>query len=142
MTKKGKTVFKHQSNHFVAVFIDAIVDTRLEFFDRCLLSYMQFRFNYFQDVIKKPYFESTQTLADVFNVHRNTVSRAIQTLKELGYISVTTKKGGSNTYTNVTTQVKAVNTPVTQEIVKKVAPKVVEPDPIFDRAWETEDDPF
>jgi DNA-binding transcriptional MocR family regulator len=64
---------------------------------------MHFRFDYFTEVLKKPYFESTQTLADVFGVHRNTVSKAIQTLKSVGYIEVTTKKGGSNTYTKVTT---------------------------------------
>lgn len=148
-----KMVFKHQPNHWVdRPSIDAITDKRLDPFDRCLLLYMVFRFDYFTDVQKKPYFESTQTLADVFGVHRNTVSRAIQTLKGLGYIELTTNKGGSNTYTKVTTWLNGV-LPAGQD--KPKAPDVthmkviqkqpeVKPTPNFNDHWygESEDDPF
>jgi predicted transcriptional regulator len=131
MTQKKKTKFAHTSKHWVNVPIDALTDTRLEMFDRCLISYMKFRFQYFKDELKKDYFESTQTLADVFNVHRNTVSRAIQTLKSLGYLTVQAKSGSSNIYTDVNLQpTKVIDTPKpTQQVpveIKKPKPKVVE----------------
>ena len=108
MTKEKK-VFQHQANHWVnKPSVNAITDERLDYFDRCLLLYMCYRFDYFKDVLKKPYFESTQTLANVFNVHRNTVSKAIQTLKTVGYIDIEVKKGSSNTYTKVTTWLNGV----------------------------------
>jgi DNA-binding GntR family transcriptional regulator len=64
---------------------------------------MTYKFNYTKDVLNASYFEGVQALADVFGVHRNTVSRAIQSLKGLGYIQVTTNKGSSNVYNKVTT---------------------------------------
>lgn len=150
MAQKEKTVFKHEPDHWVTVSIDSITDERLDYFDRCLLMYMTFRFN---GMTEKgfSYFESTQTLADVFGVHRNTVSKAIQKFKEIGYVTVTTKVGGSNTYTNVTTWLNGV-TP------KKSKPKVEQtnkPAQTFTKSvptqqkplsvpcsWEDEDDPF
>lgn len=107
MTQKEKKVFKHEPDHWVAISIDSVTDQRLDYFDRCLLMYMTFRFNGMKEK-GLPYFESTQTLADVFSVHRNTVSKAIQKFKDIGYISVTSKTGGSNTYTKVTTWLNGV----------------------------------
>lgn len=106
-TTQKKKQFKHEPDHWIAVSIDSVTDQRLDCFDRCLLMYMTFRYNY-QIKEGRTYFESTQTLADVFGVHRNTVSKAIQKLKEFGYIDVTTKVGGSNTYTKVTTWLNGV----------------------------------
>jgi DNA-binding transcriptional MocR family regulator len=110
---------------------------------------MSYRFGYFKDELKKPYFESTQTLADVFGVHRNTVSKAIQTLKALGYIDITTKRGGSNTYTNVTTWLNGA-APAGSDAQKKQLPKaqgirprqVVEnkPTPQVAKNWYDDDD--
>lgn len=107
MTQKEKKVFKHEPDHWVAISIDSVTDQRLDYFDRCLLMYMTFRFNGMKEK-GLPYFESTQTLADVFSVHRNTVSKAIQKFKDIGYVSVTSKTGGSNTYTKVTTWLNGV----------------------------------
>lgn len=107
MTQKEKKAFKHEPNHWVAVSIDSVTDQRLDYFDRCLLMYMTFRFNGFVQQGME-YYESTQTLANVFGVHRNTVSKAIQKMKDIGYISVTSKVGGSNTYTKVTTWLNGV----------------------------------
>lgn len=148
MTQKEKTVFKHEPNHWVNVSIDSLTDQRLDYFDRCLLMYMTFRFNGMTEK-KLPYFESTQTLADVFGVHRNTVSKAIQKLKEIGYITVTTKVGGSNTYTNVTTWLNGVTQRKSKQTVEQAekpaqfAPKPVQtkPSPVIHN-WEDEDDPF
>ena len=93
-----------QPHHYAdRIAISAILDSRLEYFDRCLLIYMSYRFDYFKDVLNIPYMEDIQALADALSVHRNTVSRAVQTLKDLGYVTVKFKKGGTNTYTNVTT---------------------------------------
>jgi biotin operon repressor len=134
MTKEKK-VFHHQPDHWVnKPSVNAITDQRLDYFDRCLLMYMCYRFDYFNDVLKKPYFESTQTLADVFNVHRNTVSKAIQTLKTSGYINIQVKKGSSNTYTKVTTWLNGV-TPAGEDKPKHVQHKsetkqAVKPNPI------------
>jgi len=121
--KKAKKVFKHEPDLWVTVSIDSLTDQRLDYFDRCLLMYMTFRFNFMVEK-KLTYFESTQTLADVFGVHRNTVSKAIQKLKEIGYIEVTPKVGGSNTYTKVTTWLNGVTPRKTNQ------PKRVEYAPI------------
>lgn len=122
MTQKEKKVFRHEPDHWVSISIDSITDQRLDCFDRCLLMYMTFRFNYMQRE-NLPYFESTQTLADVFDVHRNTVSKAIQKFKEIGYISVMSKTGGSNTYTKVTTWLNGV-TPRKKDDAKQVIKSV------------------
>lgn len=153
MTKKEKTVFKHESDLWVMVSIDSVTDQRLDYFDRCLLMYMTFRFNGMKEN-RLPYFESTQTLADVFGVHRNTVSKAIQKFKEIGYVEVTTKVGGSNTYTKVTTWLNGITprkkgetkpkqpsisvTPTVKPIVTQ-KPKVFAPEPEWD---DVEDCPF
>lgn len=149
MTQKEKKVFKHEPNHWVAISIDSVTDQRLDYFDRCLLMYMTFRFNGMTELGLR-YYESTQTLADVFGVHRNTVSKAIQKMKDIGYISVTTKVGGSNTYTKVTTWLNGItpkksgeqkipvqqqSKPVSYNAVDTPRPKVTAP------AWE-EDCPF
>lgn len=148
MTQKEKTVFKHEPDHWVAVSVDSITDERLDYFDRCLLMYMTFRFN---GMVEKgnQYFESTQTLADVFGVHRNTVSKAIQKFKEIGYVTVTTKVGGSNIYTNVTTWLNGVtprrSKPKVEQVTKpvQVYQKQVQtkPTPVM-HGWDDEDDPF
>lgn len=122
MTQKEKKVFRHEPDHWVSISIDSITDQRLDCFDRCLLMYMTFRFNYMQRE-NLSYFESTQTLADVFGVHRNTVSKAIQKFKEIGYISVMSKTGGSNTYTKVTTWLNGV-TPRKKDDTKQVSKSV------------------
>ncbi len=149
MTQKEKKIFKHEPDHWVTISIDSITDQRLDCFDRCLLMYMTFRFNYMQRE-KLPYFESTQTLADVFGVHRNTVSKAIQKFKEIGYVTVTTKVGGSNTYTNVTTWLNGVtprkgkgDTELPAKSVKPVVKRVYEQpkqQPVYN--LDEEDDPF
>lgn len=153
MTKEKK-VFQHQPDHWVnKPSISAITDERLDYFDRCLLMYMCYRFDYFKDVLNKPYFESTQTLADVFNVHRNTVSKAIQTLKTVGYIDIQVKKGSSNTYTKVTTWLNGVvpagenqpkQSPPKPEVKQVAKPKqVVQPKSYWPESEDEDDDiPF
>ena len=147
MVQKEKKVFKHEPSHWVAVSVDSVTDQRLDYFDRCLLMYMVFRFNGMVEK-KLPYFESTQTLADVFGVHRNTVSKAIQKMKDIGYITLTTKVGGSNTYTKVTTWLNGV-VPKGSGEYKQTSTQQSRPTPVVQKqkvpipepSWE-EDDPF
>lgn len=122
-----------EDKHYINVPIWCLLDKRLDHFDRLLVGYMAFRYNYFTTENKK-YFESTQTIADVFDVHRNTISRALSTLEKHGYLLVTRKKGSSSTY------VVNLRPHLTVKPVSQVKQK---PAPIQDSYdWMEEDDPF
>lgn len=111
MAQKDKS-FQLNKKYYVNVGITLLADPELDSNDKVVYMYMKFRYQHFSKKGGR-YFESTTTIGDAVGLHRNTITKCLAKLEQLGMLKIERTKGGSNVYIVTERQI-----PITPQVTK------------------------